>query len=164
MILGAVAAINQKNIKRLIAYSSISHMGFAIAGISTLAWQAGLLDGFAWFIIVGIGLYLAYVPYHSMLFERFIALFREKGNAGYLIYVADATGYLSSVAVLLVKNFAASELTPLDFFVKVTYFVSIAGVVSISVALAYFVIRRAVSRPAIEQPEGPGLFETGQQI
>ena len=35
MILGAVAAINQKNIKRLIAYSSISHMGYAIAGIST---------------------------------------------------------------------------------------------------------------------------------
>ena len=136
--------------------------GFAIAGISTLAWQADLLDGFAWFIIVGIVLYLAYVPYHSMLFERFIALFREKGNAGYLIYVADATGYLSSVAVLLVKNFAAGELTPLDFFVKLTYFVSIAGVVSISVALAYFVIRRAVSRPAIEQPEGPGLFETGQ--
>ena len=35
MILGAVAAINQKNIKRLIAYSSISHMGYAIAGIAT---------------------------------------------------------------------------------------------------------------------------------
>ena len=35
MILGSVAAIGQKNLKRLIAYSSISHMGYALAGIST---------------------------------------------------------------------------------------------------------------------------------
>jgi len=35
MILGAVAAIGQNNIKRLMAYSSISHMGYALAGLST---------------------------------------------------------------------------------------------------------------------------------
>ena len=41
MILGAVAAIAQKNIKRLMAYSSIGHMGYAIAGIA-----AGTENGF----------------------------------------------------------------------------------------------------------------------
>ena len=35
MIFGAVAAIGQKNLKRLIAYSSIGHMGYALAGLST---------------------------------------------------------------------------------------------------------------------------------
>ena len=35
MVLGAVAAIGQKNLKRLVAYSSISHMGYALAGLST---------------------------------------------------------------------------------------------------------------------------------
>ena len=35
MILGAVAAIGQKNIKRLMAYSSIGHIGYAIAGIAS---------------------------------------------------------------------------------------------------------------------------------
>ena len=34
MILGAVAAIGQKNIKRLMAYSSIGHMGYALAGVA----------------------------------------------------------------------------------------------------------------------------------
>ena len=34
MILGSVAAIGQKNIKRLLAYSSISHMGYALAGVA----------------------------------------------------------------------------------------------------------------------------------
>ena len=35
MILGAVAAIGQTNIKRLMAYSSIGHVGYAIAGIAS---------------------------------------------------------------------------------------------------------------------------------
>ena len=35
MILGAVAAIGQNNLKRLIAYSSIGHMGYALAGLAT---------------------------------------------------------------------------------------------------------------------------------
>ena len=35
MVFGAVAAIGQKNIKRLIAYSSISHIGYALAGLTT---------------------------------------------------------------------------------------------------------------------------------
>ena len=35
MLFGAIAAIGQKNLKRLIAYSSISHMGYALAGLTT---------------------------------------------------------------------------------------------------------------------------------
>ena len=34
MVFGSVAAIGQKNLKRLMAYSSISHMGFALAGLA----------------------------------------------------------------------------------------------------------------------------------
>ena len=35
MTFGAIAAIGQKNLKRLVAYSSIGHMGYALAGLST---------------------------------------------------------------------------------------------------------------------------------
>jgi NADH-quinone oxidoreductase subunit N len=35
MLFGAIAAIGQKNIKRLIAYSSIGHIGYALAGIAS---------------------------------------------------------------------------------------------------------------------------------
>ena len=41
MILGAVAAIVQKNIKRLLAYSSIGHIGYALAGVAT-----GVISGY----------------------------------------------------------------------------------------------------------------------
>jgi NADH-quinone oxidoreductase subunit N len=41
MVLGAFAAIGQKNIKRLMAYSSIGHMGFALVGLAAGS-QAGV--------------------------------------------------------------------------------------------------------------------------
>ena len=41
MLFGAIAAIGQKNLKRLVAYSSISHMGYAIAGLATGTNQGG---------------------------------------------------------------------------------------------------------------------------
>ena len=44
MILGAVAAIGQKNLKRLIAYSSISHMGYALAGLTCLLYTSDAAD------------------------------------------------------------------------------------------------------------------------
>ena len=70
MILGAVAAINQKNIKRLIAYSSISHMGYAIAGIST-----GTESGFKSTII-----YILIYSAMNIGFFAFVFLMKRSGK------------------------------------------------------------------------------------
>jgi len=67
-------------------------------------------------ISVGFGMYAAYIAYHAVLFERWIALFREKGNIGFLMYIADAFGYLASVGVLMVKNFGFQQTSWLSFF------------------------------------------------
>tara|TARA_Y100000590_G_scaffold433677_1_gene550995 strand:- start:133 stop:792 length:660 start_codon:yes stop_codon:yes gene_type:complete len=50
MVLGAVAAIGQNNIKRLMAYSSIGHMGYALAGLST-GTNAGVQSAILYLII-----------------------------------------------------------------------------------------------------------------
>ena len=113
--------------------------GFALAGVSTYLFRQDQLTGFLWFISVGTGLYLAYVPFHSILFERIVALMQRPANAGYLIYVADATGYLSSVAILLWKNFAASVVRPLDFFVNTTYVITVVGCLCVGLSLVLFV-------------------------
>jgi hypothetical protein len=61
----------------------------------------------SWMVACGFGLYLSYVLFQSLIFERLMAAFREVGNVGFLMYVADAFGYLGSVGVLLFKNFGA---------------------------------------------------------
>lgn len=54
--------------------------------------------------MLGAGIYLAYAPFNGLLFERFMACTGSIGTAGFLIYVADASGYAGSVAPLLVKS------------------------------------------------------------
>jgi hypothetical protein len=68
--------------------------GTALVLASVAALHFGLLDGFAFMVLVGIGLYLPYVAVHTTIFERLIAMTRDRGNLGYLMYLADAFGYL----------------------------------------------------------------------
>jgi len=56
-----------------------------------------------------------------VLFDRLMASFRERGNAGFLMYLADSIGYLGSVAVLIWRNFAASEMSWLSFYIKLCH-------------------------------------------
>jgi hypothetical protein len=55
--------------------------------------------------LAGLGLYIGYIPFNCIFFERLIAAFKINGNVGFLIYFADAFGYLGSVLVMLVKEF-----------------------------------------------------------
>jgi NADH-quinone oxidoreductase subunit N len=59
MILGAVAAIGQKNIKRLLAYSSIGHVGYALAGVATgniSGYQSSIIY-ISIYVIINIGIF-----------------------------------------------------------------------------------------------------------
>lgn len=63
-----------------------------------------------------------------MFFDRFIGAFKIKGNAGFLIYIADAFGYLGSVIILLFKNFGQTNLSWLAFFIKGAYVLAGTGI------------------------------------
>ena len=49
-------------------------------------------------LLVGLGLYLPYVAFHTTIFERLIALTRERANVGFLMYLADSLGYFAYAA------------------------------------------------------------------
>ena len=55
-------------------------------------------------VLVGLGLYLPYVAMHTTVFERLLSMTHQRGNLGFLMYVADAFGYLGYVAVMIAKN------------------------------------------------------------
>lgn len=113
-------------------------VGFALVGISTFAFQQALLSPVWWIILVGLGLYLGYVPFNSVLFDRLIATFKYVSNVGFLIYLADSFGYLGSISVLFYKNFGGLDVSWLDFFIRMSYIVSVAGTVLMACSLWYF--------------------------
>lgn len=131
----------KNNGRALLLMHGVILAGFAIMGLSTLAFQQQLLSPIAWMIASGAGLYLAYTPFNAMLFDRMIAYTGTVATAGFLIYVADASGYMGSVALLLARNFAAVDLPWLPFFITAAYATSIAGMIFVAAATAALFLR-----------------------
>lgn len=115
--------------------------GMLLVGIATFLFDRGLIAATPWMIMLGMGLYLGYVPFNSILFDRMIATFKYISTVGFLIYLADAFGYLGSVGVLLYKELGQPALSWLDFFIHAGYVMSVAGSVLVIASMIYFHIR-----------------------
>jgi hypothetical protein len=137
ILLGATMLI-RSNRAAVLAYHWIIAAGAGLIAAATLAFQFGQLSPLAWMIAVGSGVYLGYVPYNCMLFDRMTAALRTPGNAAFMIYVADASGYAGSVGLLLIKNFGALDVSWLSFFVGLCYAAAAIVALTSFLALAYF--------------------------
>jgi hypothetical protein len=113
----------------------IVFIGGILLLLSTLLFYNQLMSPTYWMIIVGFSMYLPYIAFHVLFFERWIAYFKIKSNIGFLMYVADAAGYLGSTLVLLFKNFNSIQYSWVSFF---TYSALITSIFIIVLSIANF--------------------------
>lgn len=114
---GLVMLVHQ-NFKAFLLNHLIILAGWLIAAGATLLFSYKLLAPMPWFVCVGTGLYMGYIPINTLYFERMIASFRLTANVGFVMYLADAFGYLGSVLVLFVKQFSGIQLSWTQFFIQ----------------------------------------------
>lgn len=122
----------------LIATYGVMIGGSAMVGASTLLFDLGWLGPRAWMTLVGLGLFLAYVPYGCILFDRTVATLGTVATAVFLIYVSDAVAYGGSVGVVLYKMLGQADLPYLSFFRVFSYAMSLATVALFASSMLYF--------------------------
>jgi len=107
-VLGALAGLwwIRDHWKALGSYHALISLGAILVGGSTLAFQQGWVGPTAWMVLTGLGGYLGYVPFNSVLFDRLLAATRQAGTAAFLIQVADSVGYLASATLYLQRTFS----------------------------------------------------------
>jgi hypothetical protein len=113
----------------------IVFIGGILLLLSTLLFYNQLMSPTYWMIIVGFSMYLPYIAFHALFFERWIAYFKIKSNIGFLMYIADAAGYLGSTLVLLFKNFNSIQYSWVSFF---TYSAMVTSIFIIVLSIANF--------------------------
>lgn len=98
----------------------------------------GVVSGFPLMVLLGIGLYLPYVSVHTTIFERFLAMTRDKGNIGFLMYLADSFGYLGYVAVMLTRNYFGTPDHFLEFYLDTCIVLGLGSIACMIVSMAAF--------------------------
>ncbi|MET0243482.1 MAG: DUF5690 family protein [Flavitalea sp.] len=127
--------------KNIIAFSVIHIVilaGFAIVLVSSALFNAGMIDGALWMQLAGLGLYLGYIPFNCIFFERMIASFRIAGNVGFLIYIADSFGYLGSVVVMMIKEFMKVNISWANFYSHGVVYGAVIGIIGTAFSYFYF--------------------------
>jgi hypothetical protein len=144
--LGALMAVRD-NMRALLFVHGAIVAGAVVVAAATFGYQTGHVNPAVFMILTGAGLYMAYVPFNAILFDRIIAATREVGTAGFLIYVADSSGYAGSVGLLLFRDFFAVKLDWLRFFETTTYCTAVACVIGALLSALHFA-RLRVATPA----------------
>lgn len=137
LIMGSIMLIKNNKVALMINHVIIA-AGMILIGVSTFMFEQQLITAPLWMILIGLGLYMGYVPFNSIFFDRLIATFKYVGTVGFIMYVADSFGYLGSVSIIFLKEFGFARLSWLSVFISSGYLISITGTILIIGSMIYF--------------------------
>jgi hypothetical protein len=116
-------------------------LGFVLIAVALVSRPTGALGGFGFMVTVGLGLYLPYVAIHTTIFERLLAMTRDRGNVGFLMYVADSSGYMGYLGYVVAMAFWGSRATAtelLHFFTVACAMACVVSLICLALCWGYF--------------------------
>ena len=145
IINGSIIVIKD-NRKAFLASIGLLGVGFLIVLASLAGHFSNSLSPMSFMILLGLGMYIPYVAFHTTVFERMIAAFRKTGTIGYVMYLADAVGYLGYVGVMVFKNLVSREIDFLNLMIWAS--ITVAVVSSLLTLFLLFYYRARLPSPA----------------
>lgn len=137
LMMGSLVLV-RRNMLALRLVHMVILAGFLLGGISSVLFITGRMAGATWMQLTGLGLYMAYIPFNSIFFERLIASFRMAANVGFLMYITDAFGYLGSVILMVTKESMKFDITWSNYFAWGVALFSVVGTLTIVSSLTWF--------------------------
>lgn len=161
----ALLVLIRNNITAFSVVHCIIILGCVTIGLGTLAYNLEYLKPTTWMTIVGLGLYVAYIPFHAIFFERMIASLHYKSNVGFLIYISDSLGYLGSFVMLIFHEFTGKGVGWMSFFNQSLLIVSIITTLGATLSLVYFLRKfKRVNEVKVPEQENAVLAKAVQPL
>ncbi|GAB4423771.1 MAG: DUF5690 family protein [Bacteroidia bacterium] len=150
MLVNGLSVLIRDNRVAFFVSLAVSALGLLLV---LVALWGGDMSGFWFMVLIGLGLYIPYVAVHTTVFERLIAMTRDNGNIGFLMYVVDTVGYLGYIALMFTKSRILPDTAFLDFFSQLSLIIVVLGVLSLLLSAWHFAGIRQVPAAAVG-PEG----------
>lgn len=141
LVLFGMMVFVKSNIKVLVILLSMVVAGTATMSFVSLNYDTLQLDTVTWLFVQSLSLYVAYLCFQSIFFDRFIACFKIKGNVGFFIVTIDFIGYTGTVLVLMFKEFFNTDINWLQFYNQMSGYVGIVCSVAFTCSIIYLVQR-----------------------
>lgn len=137
-------------------------LAMVIGGSATISYLAFNYDALQlptlyWLFIQSLSLYMVYLSFQTLFFERFIACFKIKGNVGFFIATIDFIGYTGTVCVLLFKEFCSPDINWMEFYNQFSGWVGIIGVIAFIGSAVYLVQRYKMEKQLIREALSPAI-------
>lgn len=126
----------------------ICFVGFIVLLLSIASLHQGM-DTFTFMVLIGLGVYLPYVSIHAIVFERLIAITREKANIGFLMYIVDSVGYTGYIILMLLHYFVPHGASLLAVFLGMSSYLGVIGSVIVLFCYLYFTFKLKQVEPNI---------------
>ncbi len=163
LVVNGLSVLVRDNRRALMLAFGVSFMGFLLIAGSMVLRDMSCISPLGFMVVVGAGLYLPYVAIHTTVFERMIALTRDRGNIGFLMYVVDSLGYFGYVTIMILRNFmlksdGSSATQILSGFRWSCWISVVISLVFTVIAAAYFSRIKSIHSQSrewldVEQPE-----------
>ena len=136
-ITGSTIALRSNRAAFYVSLAASALGMLAIVG-ACFAVRQEAVGGFWFMVLLGLGLYVPYVMIHTTVFERMVALLRDKATISYHINMADAFGYLGYVILMMTRGAMAERGDLLDFFLSLTIGLAVLAMILLFAAACYF--------------------------
>ena len=140
LIIFGLMVFVRNNMRVLLILLSLVILGMLTMSFISLRYEALQLSPVVWLFIQSLCLYLAYLCFQTIFFDRFIACFRIRGNV---------IGYLGTVIVLAVKEFLNPDINWLSFYNQLAGYVGLGC--SVLFVGAWVYLYRQAKRRASEK-------------
>lgn len=117
-------------------------LGSLLLGLAAILLRARMIGPELFYILNGIGLYSAFIPFQSILMDRLLASLHTIATASFLTAIADSFGYISTVSLYIGRDVfvkvSGEELPWSELLIIASYVVLIGVPIVMFLALLYF--------------------------
>ena len=125
------------NLKALSILFGLIIAGMIVMSVVSFGQQQLRLSPVIWLFIQSLCLYIAYLTFQTIFFDRFIACFKIRGNVGFFIVTTDFLGYTGTVLVLVLKEFCNPDIDWAVFYNQFAGYVGIFCCVTFVCSFVY---------------------------
>jgi hypothetical protein len=125
LLLLSVLALFQSNRTALLANATFISSGAVIIGVSTFLHVHGWLSAMTWIVATGIGVYLGFIPFQGIFFDRLLAVLKSPGTSVFLTAVSESYGYMATVLLYLFKAASPSQMSASSMLIDFSYLIAL---------------------------------------